>query len=648
MVVVLKHSLEFQAQPVAIARQQELAAQERATELAKANEAIQRSLSRLTDEPDLDSFLSHVITEVTNQVEAVAGYVFLFDAAANTLELRMSVREGQAYQGAAAHDHALFHAPFLADITPGFPYVCQTREILLLNLDDFNEMAWPGTVEWHRSMGHREAAFLALMAGDRPVGALGLAFREKTQLKPEELELIHALANQAALAIQLTRLAEEAKQAALAKLNEVIAREQELAATERAAELAKINAALEVEVIARSQAEQLAQGQTEALIKILAGLAAEPNLDSFLGNALRAITKQLGEESAGLWLYDDAHDATILHLNYENGSVHRGAQTNRPAASMHRPLKGWDGEYLAALRQQKVLIHTEQEFASPGYTTSRASYLDRGIKTVLYVSLFFGDRFLGFITIRSRQTRHYPSEEVELAGVLAHQVALAIQLTQLAKQAQQSAVLEERNRLARDIHDTLAQVLTGVIVQLQAAENPYTTDPRDRQEHLAQAHLLAKQGLSEARRSIRALRSQILEATDFASALTNLAEQMAIGTGLQVHCQIEAIPYWLEPEVENHLFRIAQEAMTNTLKHTQASTLDLKLMVESGQLQLQVSDNGQGFDPTVSRVGGYGVMGMQERSQQIGAQFQLTSCVGQGTIVRVIVPISAAALTKSP
>lgn len=167
----------------------------------------------------------------------------------------------------------------------------------------------------------------------------------------------------------------------------------------RAAELAKINAALEVEVIARSQAEQLARGQTEALIKILAGLAAEPNLDSFLGNALWAIAEQLGEPSAGLWLYDNSHDATILHLNYESGTVHRGAQTNRPAASIHRPLKGWDVEYLAALRQQKVLIHTEQEFAqSPGYATSRASYSDRGIKTVLYVSLFFGDRFLGFIS----------------------------------------------------------------------------------------------------------------------------------------------------------------------------------------------------------------------------------------------------------
>lgn len=246
---VWQGQLQALTKQAAIAKEQEKAAQERAAELAKANEALKRSLSRLTNEPDLDLFLGHVLLEVTQQVGAFGrSHIFLFDAATNTLKATVAVRDSQIQFGAFEDDPEIFHAPIAADITPAFKFLCQTREILMLNTNEYDGMAWPGTIEWHRSHGHREAAALALIAGDQPVGMLGLAFLNKSALKPEELELIHALANQAALAIQLTRLTEQAKEAAVLE-------EQEKAATERAAELAKANVALQMQMAVRKQME---------------------------------------------------------------------------------------------------------------------------------------------------------------------------------------------------------------------------------------------------------------------------------------------------------------------------------------------------------------------------------------------------------
>ena len=148
-------------------------------------------------------------------------------------------------------------------------------------------------------------------------------------------------------------------------------------------------------------------------------------------------------------------------------------------------------------------------------------------------------------------------------------------------------MLQERNRIAREIHDTLAQVLTGIVVQLQAAQDFYTTDPSDRQAHIAAALLLAKEGLTEARRSVWALRPQALENSDLGSALTNLI-QMATGIGIHAICHVCGTPYLLPPDVESNLLRIGQEGFTNILKHAGASEIQIELIYKPGQVRLRV------------------------------------------------------------
>lgn len=403
---------------------------------------------------------------------------------------------------------------------------------------------------------------------------------------------------------------------------------------ERVAELAKANA-----VLRRS----------------LTLLANEPSLDKFLGYALQAIADQLGDRSGAVYLYNEAYKTTILHLNYEDGHLQQGAQIVHPGAAPNPP-RQWDAQYLPQLRQNQVLIHHESEFASPAYAPYRQGNAARAIKTLLFVPLLFGEQLLGTITLRSTQHRDYKPEELELARALAHQATLAIQLTQLAEQQRQTAVLEERNRLARDIHDTLAQVLTGVIVQLQAAENLYATDSQNQKMHLVQARRLAQQGLTEARRSVQALRPQILEQGDLSGALSTLLQQMTLNTILRTTFQVHGKSYRLSPEVESHLLRIGQEALTNVLQHAHADELVMELVYQPERVQLRVRDNGCGFDldRLKERKGimGYGLLGMRERSHWIGAVLTIATQPGHGTDIRVeicneaLVPVEEEPLSR--
>ncbi|MBD2465982.1 GAF domain-containing protein [Oscillatoria sp. FACHB-1407] len=405
---------------IAIAREQQRAAQDRATELAKTNDALKHSLDRLAQESNLNSFLGHVLTEIANQVQATVGHIFLLNTETNELKLCLEIQDGQLYSQARPDEPVLFHSVFPMDITPVFEFLCQKRTLASLTAGEFEGMEWSGVLEWIEREGFTEAIGLALIVGEQPVGLLGLAFRNQSSLKPEEAELVQAL---------------------------------------------------------------------------------------------------------------------------------------------------------------------------------------------------------------------------------AHQATLAIQMCYLAEQAKQTAVLEERNRMAREIHDTIAQGLAGILIQLQAAEDTDLTDAGDRQAHIAQARHLAAASLAEARRSVRALRPQVLEETNLAGALTGLMRDLTSNTSLQVTCRVQGTPYALPTEIETNLLRIAQEAINNTLKHAEATHIQIELSYQLDHVQLQIQDNGQGFDydqiiNLETSKKGYGLISMQERSQQISGNLTIASQPGEGTVLTIVVPLT--------
>ncbi len=210
----------------------------------------------------------------------------------------------------------------------------------------------------------------------------------------------------------------------------------------------------------------------------------------------------------------------------------------------------------------------------------------------------------------------------------------------LMEQERQAGILEERNRIAREIHDTLAQGLTGIAIQMEAAEDALNTSPEQVIHHIARAKQLAHESLAEARRSVRALRPQALDAHDLQAALEQCAHQITHGTTLQAEFILEGVAFPLPAEDETDLLRIGQEALTNCLKHAQADHVTLKLVFAPTQIELSIRDDGRGFDPHQINMHGFGLMGIKERARRLGGEVEIDTAPGQGTRVRVTLPIS--------
>jgi len=204
-------------------------------------------------------------------------------------------------------------------------------------------------------------------------------------------------------------------------------------------------------------------------------------------------------------------------------------------------------------------------------------------------------------------------------------------------EAQFSAVLAERNRIAREIHDTLAQGFAGISLQLEAVDETLSESPNVAREHLNRARSLVRSSLAEARRSVWELRSQALESADLASALTDVAQQLT-GNSVQAEVKVEGAPRRLPSAVEENLLRIGREALTNAVKHARANAIGVELNFERQRVFLSVKDDGCGFDPehrTSQNDGGFGLISMRERAAHIGAQLNIHSSPGKGTVVVV-------------
>jgi PAS domain S-box-containing protein len=207
------------------------------------------------------------------------------------------------------------------------------------------------------------------------------------------------------------------------------------------------------------------------------------------------------------------------------------------------------------------------------------------------------------------------------------------------KQAEAASILEERNRMARKIHDTLAQAFTGILAQVGAAKQVLTDDVEATGAHLDLIKELARTGLIEARQSVVALRPQLLEEGSLQSALHRLvAQTRATTTDITLYDEIKGAVYALPIEVESNLLRMGQEALTNAIRHANADEIRVELKYDRAQVCLRVQDNGQGFGVgSIPASEGFGLLGMSERAERIGAQLTIRSQPGQGTEIIVTV-----------
>ena len=235
---------------------------------------------------------------------------------------------------------------------------------------------------------------------------------------------------------------------------------------------------------------------------------------------------------------------------------------------------------------------------------------------------------VGYIVTRMIGAQRQQRQELTVANEKLHQQATMLE---------QLTISRERNRMARELHDTLAHSLSAVAVQLEAVDSTLESSPQEAHHLLTKALAQTRSGLAETRRAMQSLRASPLDDLGIKLAIQSLAEITAQRGGLQLELDLAELPE-LPPAIEQHLYRIAQEALTNVLKHAGASRLVVTLKRLEDKSQLIVCDNGVGFDLTAARRNGhFGLDGLEERAALIGGAVTVTSQPGRGTTVELIV-----------
>jgi PAS domain S-box-containing protein len=380
-----------------------------------------------------------------------------------------------------------------------------------------------------------------------------------------------------------------------------------------------------------------ARGQADALASTLDALARESSSDRIVEHVLRTSISQLDAHSSSVWLRDPASGLMHFEFALENGAFKSKTNAALAAISPASSIEDiWPWPEVVRSGRPYVLEDIREQPAFPW----RAHVLAQGVVSILIVPMLIAGKVEGVIGIRFTKTRVFVPEELELAQALAHQAMLAMQLNRLSAQSRQAAVLAERNRMARDLHDTLAQGFTGVIMQLEAAKGASAiSDATAALAHIERAEALARSSLGEARRALHAMRSQLLVEGTLCTALDELIKRVTLSTELQAELVVEGESRVLPTEWEEGLLRITQEALTNTQKYAHARHFRATLAFLPQLVRLQLVDDGRGFDPRTEHEG-FGLIGMNERAEQLAGNFILRSKPGEGT--EIIIELSQA------
>jgi signal transduction histidine kinase len=392
-----------------------------------------------------------------------------------------------------------------------------------------------------------------------------------------------------------------------------------------------------MDVTGRKRVEALLSGEKRLLEVIARGGPLTPILEALC---------RYGEELSGDVL------VSILLVSSDGKTLRHGAAPSLPKSYTEAidggsigPRAGSCGT--AAYRREPVIvsdISTDQLWEQ-----YRDLALPHGLRACWSAPIFSTSReVMGTFALYSREPGTPSPAQQNVIEQMTHLAAVAIERERAEealrrnRQSRRAAVIAERNRMARDIHDTLAQGFTGVIVQLEAVEEAMSQGLIAKaSECLTRAGALARESLQEARRSVRALRPQTLEEKDLCEALQHLIRKMTLGTGVRAKFDVWGQPPDLPREWEENLLRIGQEVLTNVLRHAQATHFKACLAFEEGEIRLKLSDDGKGFDPG-GRHDGFGLRGMRERVEAMGGRLSLQSANGQGTTISIILPFPTA------
>lgn len=360
-------------------------------------------------------------------------------------------------------------------------------------------------------------------------------------------------------------------------------------------------------------------------------LNASVDLPTLLARALEKVAELLGLSTGWVLLFD------------ESGEPYLAAEQNLPPGLSQDPtlMTGWcwclesfcDGELDGAAN---IGVMGCSRLRKLGLAKGRTAGLRYHASVPLQVQGEGLER-LGMLNVAGPEWRELDADELSLLHTIGDLLGVAVERARLHARLLDAAQTEERNRLAREIHDTIAQDLSAIAFQLEAAEAllDEPVDPERVRRSVAAALDLTRKGLEETRRSVLDLRAAPLEGRTLPAALAALASEVG-----SVTFEAVSVPPSLPAAVEVGLYRITQEALQNALRHAEASRIVIRLEASPDRVRLTVEDDGRGFEVGAeASASRFGLVGMRERARLLGGSFQLESSSGAGTRVTVEVSL---------
>lgn len=270
----------------------------------------------------------------------------------------------------------------------------------------------------------------------------------------------------------------------------------------------------------------------------------------------------------------------------------------------------------------------------------QAYHRNHDLRTLLAVPLYVDDTIMGALDVVNKP-EGFTDEDIQVMQLFAAQAAIAIEHAQLHQQAEKLAVIEERQRLARELHDSVTQALYSVTLYADATKMALAAGKEDvANKHLQELRNMAREAMMDMRLLIFELHPPVLEKEGLVTAVQTRLETVEARSGLRTTLHVEGEEIRLPLSIEEELYRIVQEALNNAVKHANAQEVTVEFQYEDKRFTLEVRDDGGGFDPAVARQsGGVGLRGIEERVERIGGRFALESAAEKGTALKIEVKL---------
>ena len=366
------------------------------------------------------------------------------------------------------------------------------------------------------------------------------------------------------------------------------------------------------------------------LLNVSQNVASTLEVRELAGRMLEQLGSVFRQDGAGV-LVIEGDEVLVLQTRDAHGRGNAAIFGERYPL----PLPGPAGEAIATRRTVVVAdVVTDPSLAPrrsdvPGSAASGRSWIA--------APLIVQDRVLGVLTIWSAEPDAYGPEDAELATAVANQAAIALENARLFQEASEVGALEERQRLARELHDSVSQALYGIALGAQTARQLVEADPARAIEPIEYVASLAEAGLAEMRALIFELRPESLALEGLVSAIEKQVAATRARYGIAVDAELPEEPDVPLP-VKEALYRIAQEAMHNTIKHARASRIDIRLEDAPEAIRLEIRDDGAGFAADGDFPGHLGLRSMKERAEAVGGMLAIESAEGSGTTIRAEIP----------